>query len=129
MRTCFSGGNIFCVLLQVDDLFHKIDRRLRSSETEFREHNVLSAAYMLSAAFYNLAVPFFYCGIPHCLGRGNILISMLFFTVGAGTLIVFKFIRSFPLTLQSGNKNSRPLHGLLLCLFCLLIFGPLLFCR
>ena len=84
MRTCFSGGNIFCVLLQVDDLFHKIDRRLRSSETEFREHNVLSAAYMLSAAFYNLAVPFFHCGIPHCLGRGNILISMLFFTVGAG---------------------------------------------
>ena len=93
MRTCFSGGNIFCVLLQGDDLFHKIDRRLRSSETEFREHNVLSAAYMLSAAYYNLAVPFFHCGIPHCLGRGNILISMLFFTVGAGTLIVFEFIR------------------------------------
>ena len=128
MRTCFSGGNIFCVLLQVDDLFHKIDRRLRSSETEFREHNVLSAAYMLSAAFYNLVVPFFHCGIPHCLGRGNILISMLFFTVGAGTLIYTPY-RSFPLTLQSGNKNSRPLHGLLLCLFCLLIFGPLLFCR
>ena len=92
MGTRFSGGNIFCVLLQVNDLLQKINRRLRSSESEFCKHNVLSSAYTLPAAFHNLTVSFFHCGIPHCLGRGNILISMLFFTVGAGTLIVFEFI-------------------------------------
>lgn len=43
--------------------------------------------------------------------------DLIFYDVGLYKLI------------QSGNKNSRPLHGLLLCLFCLLIFGPLLFCR
>ena len=81
MRTCFSGGNIFCVLLQVDDLFHKIDRRLRSSETEFREHNVLSAAYMLSPAFYNIAVTFLNSGIHNSIGRGNKDKYILFFNV------------------------------------------------
>lgn len=31
MRTCFSGGNIFCVLLQVDDLFHTVRGRVSSA--------------------------------------------------------------------------------------------------
>lgn len=80
MGTRFSGGNIFCVLFQVDDLLQKFDRRLRSSETEFRKHNVLYSAYTLPAAFHKLTVPFFHCGIPHRLGGWNILISIQFLT-------------------------------------------------
>ena len=92
MGTYLSGGNIFCVFLQINDLLQKFDRRLRSSETKFRKHNVLSAAYTLPAAFHNLAVPFFHCGIPHRLGGGNILVSMQFLMIEVGTLIVFKLI-------------------------------------
>lgn len=92
MGTHFSGGNIFCVLLQVNDLLQKINRRLRSSESEFCKHNVLSSAYTLPAAFHNLTVSFFHCGIPHRLGGGNILVSMQFLMIEVGTLIVFKLI-------------------------------------
>ena len=92
MGTHFSGGNIFCVFLQVNDLLQKVDRRLCSSETEFRKHNVLSSAYTLPAAFHNLTVPFFHCGILHCLGRWNILISIQFLMIEVGTLIVFELI-------------------------------------
>lgn len=92
MGTHFSGGNIFCVFFQVNDLLQKVDRRLCSSETEFRKHNVLSSAYTLPAAFHNLTVSFFHCGILHRLGGGNILHTMIFFIVEAGTLIVFEFI-------------------------------------
>ena len=92
MGTRFLGGNIFCLLLQIDDLLQKVDRRLRSSETKFRKHNVLSAAYTLPAAFHELTVPFFHCGILHCLGGWNVLISMQFLMSEAGTLIVFELI-------------------------------------
>ena len=92
METHFSGGNIFCVFLQINDLLQKFDRRLRSSETKFRKHNVLSAAYTLPSAFHNLTVPFFHCGILHRLGGWNVLISMQFLMSEAGTLIVFELI-------------------------------------
>ena len=92
MGTRFSGGNIFCVFLQINDLLQKFDRRLRSSETKFRKHNVLSAAYTLPAAFHNLTVSFFHRSILHRLGRWNVLISIQFLMSEAGTLIVFEFI-------------------------------------
>lgn len=92
MGTHFSGGNIFCVFFQINDLLQKFDRRLRSSETKFRKHNVLSAAYTLPAAFYDLAVSFFHCGIPHRLGGGNVLNPLQFLMIEVGTLVVFELI-------------------------------------
>ena len=92
MGTRFSGGNTFCVLLQVDDLLQKVDRRLCSSETEFRKHNVLSSAHTLTAAIYDLAVSFFHCGIPHRLGGGNVLNPLQFLMIEVGTLVVFELI-------------------------------------
>ncbi len=92
MGTYLSGGNIFCVFLQINDLLQKFDRRLRSSEAKFRKHNVLSAAYTLPAAFHNLTVSFFHCSILHCLGRWDILISIQFLMIEVGSLIVFELI-------------------------------------